>query len=242
LAKFDRVIFAALFVSGSLLIGVFLLGAGIAVVQDGPCAFLPCDPGPPPIGATLTPDGHVDLLIGACPHDRVGEVRVAIAGNGVVGDDDDQVLWDVVGRDTERRLSFEVGTTPLGFTERTPLQGPLPRTLPIVASARGGGWEWVGSFSVNELTRRSISANGDRYTPAAFQRHAGSWCPPPPPASGLADFGSAVARYILFTSVPVFAVSLVLWRWRRPPRTDRPERPRSRRRRSARQQAAAEAT
>jgi hypothetical protein len=141
-----------------------LLAAVPAVMANGVCAFVPCDPSTPTVGFTLMPDGAPAVETGPAPAADIQEV-VVLSGPDPSWHDS-PVLWRVErAGDVPVGWSGEVvlGVVPEGFTETVPLTVPLSEATGVGVDNVCYGWvaplptgPLVSGVVTSELGRQPI--------------------------------------------------------------------------------------
>jgi hypothetical protein len=112
-----------------VLLGLVIAGPRVAAVvsEAGVCAMVPCDPLVASVGFTVAEGGAPVVHTGPRSAQQIEAVEVRTGSED--GSGDGTVLWRVdragaVPGDWDG--SVQLGRTPAGFRETTPLTGPLP--------------------------------------------------------------------------------------------------------------------
>jgi len=117
---------------GSRALRKYESGAVVRMTLPLPLATLlasACDPGLPRNLVAVTGDqasGIVGVLYARCPNELITSVEIVVLTGNVVGDENDQVLWEITSANGSTNSAFVVGRTPVGFVEQVPLESPLP--------------------------------------------------------------------------------------------------------------------
>jgi hypothetical protein len=163
-----------------LAVALLVAGFGIAfapvVGRLGLCAFVPCDPGPPPVlGWSQGPDGRATLEVGPVsgPETTTVELRTADDAHGA-----SKVLWLITrkpGNSPSWDGTVTLGDTPAGFTQATPLTVPVPAGAQVQAS---NGCYFGRGTVPRTLPARGIAAEGGVMTRQEFagEDHGYSSC------------------------------------------------------------------
>jgi len=96
-----------------------------------------CDPSLGPsraVGVTLSvPGGQPEIRVVLCPGERVTRVEFVEERGGVVGDEDDTRLWQIVAPNGSTADSFIAGVVPADFRQTVPFAQPLPTNQSLAA-------------------------------------------------------------------------------------------------------------
>jgi hypothetical protein len=102
--------------------------------------LISCDPGPPREAIGVTKSGsRIVVYYVLCPGELVKDLQLLTARGGIIGDEDDQVLWDVSSDEGSRQSSYTVGAKPEGFSETSSLRllpSPRQRLAVVVQTTR----------------------------------------------------------------------------------------------------------
>ena len=130
----------------------------------------------PPGDAALWRDAGGSVVVESrpCPGDVLDRVTLVNPANGVVGDDDDLVYWQV-GRSVEGAPSppsIVTGSVPEGFLQTAPLL-PLPTDSQLTAWVQTRREEYVIEFRPADLrTDTWLADSGGMKSPSEFDRGA----------------------------------------------------------------------
>jgi hypothetical protein len=121
--------------------------------------------------------GHLTLFLGLCEGDELIGVRIADPVDGVVGDQNDVVHWEISrdGSAGATPSSLVVGDEVAGFMEKTPWDGPLadqPLTFQVETVREG----YVADFHATELSDGLVTVSGERQSIDEFEESARSDC------------------------------------------------------------------
>jgi hypothetical protein len=135
------------------------------------CKLLPGEPyDDKELALGLTaPEGAIEVLFNPCGSLAIEEVRLVEVKGGVIGDDDDIVLWEVRadGPVPSSSLStFVLGKSRDRFTETVPMAESLPNKMGLLVFA-GGRIHANTSFKVDDLMTGAYLNYKEKYVSKA---------------------------------------------------------------------------
>ena len=124
--------------------------------------------------------GDLTLFLGLCDGDDLIGARIADPVDGVVGDDNDVVHWQISrdGPAGAPPTGLVVGDEVAGFMEETPWDAPSadePLTF-LVETVREG---YVGDFPLAEMSDHLVTVSGARQSIDEFEESVRSDCSGP---------------------------------------------------------------
>jgi hypothetical protein len=156
--------------AGGLLLGISLLAAA-------------CDPGPPAEAIGVTPasgEAQVAIVYVPCAGEDIHGVRVVRpSGGAVVGDEDDEVLWEVASPGGSPLRMFEVGVTPPGWHELVPMANDLGSSEEVAAMVDTNLAQTFILFKLADLRQGKVFTNGSNRSLSEFRSDAQSVCASP---------------------------------------------------------------
>lgn len=156
----------ALRVAGCLLLGAFL---GLES-----CDYVPSDLAP--IGVARSDAGDVILRFYTCPDELIKRISVLYSPDGVVGNEDDDVYWEITS-DGAHSSEFIVGEAPPGFTQRVELTRNLPATASLSAEVETTDLSGIiEDFELRDLPTQGVEVKGDILTESEFKARALDRC------------------------------------------------------------------
>ncbi|WP_258725630.1 hypothetical protein [Cellulomonas sp. NS3] len=174
-----------------VLLGAALAGPRVAAVvgEAGVCAMAPCRPEVPSVGFTVADGGAPVVHTGPRSAQQIETVEVRAGSDD--GTDDGTVLWRVdragaVPEDWDG--SVQLGRTPAGFRETTPLTGPLPAAAEVVvesACARSPATLPAGTAGAGQVLAYGEAVPYEQFLAEDTGFSACSAPPPPRPGNVL---------------------------------------------------------
>ena len=129
-----------------------------------------------PIGLSRDEAGRVILSFYTCPGESITRISVVHSRDGVVGNKDDDIYWEITSEGATT-TEFVVGETPSGFTERAPLTRKLPPAASLsteFTTTELGGI--IEDFEVRSLPQDGVDLNGEVLSESEFRSEALSHC------------------------------------------------------------------
>jgi hypothetical protein len=202
----DRVLVFMILAGALPLLAVFV---GL-IATRGICAFVPCDSIPSRVGVSRTTSGNqVTLWSAGCPGSNVARARVLVVNGGVVGDGDDDVLWDLVAYQRSPSTRFVVGLGQTGFTQLVHLREPLDVERSYTAALEIGSQDTFESFTISHLTPGRIRFDGYDLTESEFAQAVVDRCSRHPPRPSTLRVVVGLVPFVLL------AIGIPLWTYRR---------------------------
>jgi hypothetical protein len=142
-----------------------------------------CDPLEPDtsVGVSITADGSLDVYLSLCGGEILRSVRLLDAHDGIVGDENDVVLWGIAPEQvgavrSEEQLVLPVGNIPTGFRELSALSAPLPEGKLLTVTMKTDRRSQLVGFRISNLVRGSVLSAGDTLGPEEFVERAQEGC------------------------------------------------------------------
>jgi hypothetical protein len=131
-----------------------------------------CDefPGIDVIGVRQGPDDGIVVTKPLCPGDRVTEVSLVFAPEGVPRFDEGDIFWRITSEEGSTQEDYVVGVTPTGFAEDVPLTRSLGSAMGLAATIdTEREAEALEIFEPRELRVDELLTPDGYLEPAAFE-------------------------------------------------------------------------
>jgi hypothetical protein len=142
-----------------------------------------CDPGPPLEAIGVTPsrgDGQAAIVYVPCKGEAIENVRlVRPSGGAVVGDKDDEILWQIAPLEPSQLQTFQLGVTPPGWHELVPMSSGLGSGEEVAAMVDSNLAQTFVVFKLDDLSPGKVFSDGSNRSLSEFRSDAESLCASP---------------------------------------------------------------